>query len=307
VNNIVVPGKGTDSFGSQLIWVSVNTNGWSVHETYRLVWTLGSGDAQYSDANANNNLSEITPFSPGSSGAANAARPGLEMNMPNWFKNTNTPGTSATVHSWSYWTYDANGFRKVTESNKSIQANIILTPENQNFEGDLAKPLSSNINSHNYLTRSGYGLSLNRVHEVNGQINRSHVTVNANMDNMIGTPYIVMSFPEFNYSTGKHPYGSYKIPYSVLTTTYENGQYLLSFPELTDYNGNDEYDKHAHYTPLWLPDGEYTPVTHIGGMWSPIGEMQATITQGTSNAHLGLYSNHITVEGSMYDDMYPNA
>ncbi len=128
------------------------------------------------------------------------------------------------------------------------------------------------------------------------------------MEGVVGEPYAVMTFPEFNYAMQSgQPNASVDCPYVALEASMMITQtHHLFFPTYYDYSSNDPNDAQAHYTPMWLPDGEYTPVTHIGGVWSPIGEMTAVVTQGQCNPAVGLYSNKIIIKGSMYDDMYPN-
>ena len=77
-------------------------------------------------------------------------------------------------------------------------------------------------------------------------------------------------------------------------------------------NSSDVNDKFAHYTPMWLPDGQYTPVTYISGLWTPLGELTATVQQGqysnstTDMNRLHIWSNAIILDGSLYDDLYGN-
>lgn len=317
LDRIIVPGNGT-----QLVWATVNTNGWNANQKYTITWSLdfNHADCVYVDRVDKNNQSALNEFKPGLGGiVTNTARPGFSTDRPATYDKTIQPSkTSNTKFSWEYWTWKENnkydGEFKKQSGKDQMHIAIIMTPEN---ESGLRTYTSGAYGIHNYTTRSGYGLSLHRLYSDlnNGTnpykyewpVNKSHITMNS----ITGKPEVIMTFPEFNYtSTYKSGNGSVQ-DYVTITASPAGSYYSLRLPEYADYTSDDINDKYAHYTPMWLPDGAYKPVTHISGMWTPIGELRATVQQGQYKDardmdYYGIYTNEVVIKGSLYDDLYNN-
>jgi hypothetical protein len=229
------------------------------------------------------------------------------------------PGSYNTAFHWEYWTYENHAFKRNTSGNSFLDITILLKPENSS---GLRTYTSQNpYGFHDYTTRSGYGLSLHTPYastcthtdkggqKHNTNYMKSQITFKSDLTyNLVGTLDAYMIFPEYNYksydSKNEFVSSTHKVLYHKIVIDEKTG--ALKFTEYTDYPSTDENDKFAHYTPVWLPDGEYKPVTHIGGLWTPIGECTAQVRQGDINTYLGIYSNKIIINGSMYDDMYDN-
>jgi hypothetical protein len=320
IDDIIVPGNGT-----QMISTVVNTTNWDANATYTLTWSLDFSETIYVDKDSTNNQSSLNGFKPNTySSVVNTARPGYSTDRPSSYDKTIKPsGTSNTAFYWEYWTWTENsGYNgKFTKQSGSDKMNIVimLTPEN---ESGLRTYTTGAFGMHNYTTRSGYGLSMHRVYDdlsgvyKNGAecmsnkawaVNKSHITLNSN----VGTLEALMTFPEFNYDSTYRAANGAVQNYIKLTAANAGSYYSLTMPQYTDYETDDYNDQFAHYTPMWLPNGEYIPVTHISGVWTPIGELRATVQQGQyTNANdmhkYGVYTNEVVIKGSLFDDLYNN-
>ena len=312
---------------TNLVSATVSTTGWEEGKIYTLVWTLNFDRATFSDKYSNNNRSSVGPINPGAAynNAVNTARPAFSTTQDTRYnKNATVPATSVNTYRWQEWT-SASGL--VTYSTK-MNITLILTPENEN--GLKTKSLSA-YKIPNYVTRAGYGFSINRT---SGDLN--DMTLSRKFSNVslvaanngttaytrnIGNLTAQMTYPEFNYTKmGKSSWTTYSTYYtdSTGTATYTNlatspsGSYwTLRLPSYSDYASSDPYDKYSHYTPMWMPQSNtaYVPVTYFGGLWSPIGEITATVRQGqlTTQAQMdsyGVYTNSYILRGSLYDDLY---
>jgi hypothetical protein len=320
IDDIIVPGNGT-----QMISTVVNTTNWDANATYTLTWSLDFSETIYVDKDSTNNQSSLNGFKPNTySSVVNTARPGYSTDRPSSYDKTIKPsGTSNTAFYWEYWTWTENsGYNgKFTKQSGSDKMNIVimLTPEN---ESGLRTYTTGAFGMHNYTTRSGYGLSMHRVYDdlsgvyKNGAecmsnkawaVNKSHITLNSN----VGTLEALMTFPEFNYDSTYRAANGAVQNYIKLTAANAGSYYSLTMPQYADYETDDYNDQFAHYTPMWLPNGEYIPVTHISGVWTPIGELRATVQQGqytsASDMHkYGVYTNEVVIKGSLFDDLYNN-
>jgi hypothetical protein len=242
---------------------------------------------------------------------ANTARHDYSLNRPSDYnKNTKPNTTSTSVYSWEQWKWENGEYVKLS-SNDQLNITLILKPENEN---GLRTYTVGAFGMHNYTTRSGYGLS---IHSTFSDLNLPNQMSNVNTNNAsAGTLFGLMTFPEFNYSS---QYISSNSSVNQKYTTLEIGDpevvngktlYRLCMQDC-GITSSDPNDSFAHYTPMWLPDGKYVPVTYFGGLWTPLGEMTATVQQGqyTTEAEMNtfkIYTNHVTIDGSMYDDLYPN-
>ena len=313
LTDVIVPGGSTGTPGTQMIYTVVDTTNWDANATYTLTWSLDFSKSLYVDSDSTNNTSSLNSFKPNTySAVVNTARPGYSTDRPSSYdKDIDPMSTSNTAFNWEYWTWnEKNGyngvFSKQTGSDK-MNIVIMLTPEN---ESGLRTYTTGALGMHNYTTRSGYGLSMHRVYNdltASWPVNKSHLTVKST----VGTLEALMTFPEFNYnSTYKSANGTVQ-EYVKLTAANAGSYYSLTMPQYTDYETDDYNDQFAHYTPMWLPNGEYIPVTHISGLWTPIGELRATVQQGqytdlSNMQKFGIYTNEIIIKGSLFDDLYNN-
>lgn len=301
-DDIIVPANGT-----QLVYEVVPGDKLNSSKEYTITWTLTP--INFFDVSYDDNVSSLIPFKLDNNvKIANTARPDYSLNRPSDYnKNTKPDTTSTTVYSWEQWKWEDGKYVKVS-SNDQLNITLILKPENEN---GLRTYTVGAFGMHNYTTRSGYGLS---IHSQFSDLNLPYQTSNVHTNNTLdGSLFAVMTFPEFNYSSKYiSANGTSEQEYTTLNVSPIAGQnaYRLSIPRTDDYS-MDENDKVAHYTPMWLPDGKYTPVTHFGGLWTPLGEMTATVQQGqyTSETDMNkfkIYTNYVIIDGSMYDDLYPN-
>lgn len=304
-HDIIVPGNGT-----QLIWATVDTAGWQKNNKYELEWYLVF-PSNYDDKVQANNQSKLKEFNPETQAVvANTARPDFSTTEPSNPSTVSPYNSSNTKFKWEYWTWNFTNstFNKVTDGDM-MSITIILKPEN---ESGLRTYEFGAFNMHNYTTRSGYGLSL---HSIFNDCTLGNKFSNITANSTTGTLEAVMTFPEFNYADQD----SYDTARGALNQYYTTLQVIgtgktrsLMFQQYTDLKTEDEKDKLAHYTPMWLPDGKYVPVTYVSGLWTPLGEMRATVQQGefgTSESNMnkfGIYTNMIIIKGSLYDDLYNN-
>lgn len=327
VEDIVVPGNGT-----QMISAVVSTaddksttskdETWSNLKTYTLTWSLDFSDSAYVDKDTRNNQSSLNSFKPNTySSVVNTARPGYSTTRPSDYnKDADILSTSNTAFTWEYWVWnERSGYNGTFDSDLStteidpvrgsdkMNIVILLTPENAS---GLRTYTTGAFGFHNYTTRSGYGLSMHRTYDdMTGEwaAKKSHITLSSN----VGTLEALMMFPEFNYKDTYDTSTGTTQKYKKLTVASAGTYYSLTMPQYTDYETDDRNDQFAHYTPMWLPNGEYKPVTHVSGMWTPIGELRATIQQGQYTSvkdmnKYGIYTNEIIIKGSLYDDLYNN-
>lgn len=305
---IIVPAHGT-----QLVSATIPSSPYGksldINKEYTITWTLTV--TGFVDANENDNVSSLNPFKPNQYvRIANTARPDYSLNRPSDYDKNKKPSTTSTsVYSWEQWKWE-NGEYVKASSDDQLNITLILKPENEN---GLRTYTVGAFGMHNYTTRSGYGLS---IHSTFSDLNLPNQMSNVNTNNAsAGTLFGLMTFPEFNYSSQYISSNSiFNQDYTTLEITPEvvNGKTLYRL-RMQDCGiiSSDPNDSLAHYTPMWLPDGKYVPVTYFGGLWTPLGEMTATVQQGqyTTEAEMNtfkIYTNHVTIDGSMYDDLYPN-
>lgn len=304
---VIIPGApAAGEKALQLVWANVPALNLSASKQYVITWSLVYGaDHVYNDTNLNNNSSSLNAFTPGTSSMNNpVTRPGYQTNPDADYKKDTAPDANFNVtYHWEYWEYVNNNFVH-RSSDDMLDITLLLKPENEN--GLRTYTTDNKFGFHDYTTRSGYGLSLHSFYNSNCTHTDTHA--HAHKDYMYsqlkynstwGTLDAYMVFPEYNYQSMK----SNKVLYHKITID-SNG--ALRFTPYDDYQSDDINDKYAHYTPMWLPDGEYKPVTHISGMWTPLGELSATVQHGTINDTLKIRTNHIWIKGSMYDDLYGN-
>ena len=115
------------------------------------------------------------------------------------------------------------------------------------------------------VTKSGYGVK---------------VLVNADLG-FTGTPYAtgtqnaVTYFPEFYYGT-----------YWRLLDHDGSGHYQFRV------NPYSTYGHRVHFTPIWMPDGQYVACTWVLDAWTPAGMLS------------GNYWDGVTISGNLWDDWH---
>lgn len=241
-------------------------------------------------------------------------------NRPSWYNslstknvvNGNTDVRSSslytddvkTVAGWSYWTYQNNRFRRVTES-ANLQTAAWLSVANKY------------VNGNQYKMRSGYGLTL----KTRGDILATDKVKQSCTVSQSGFVF----FPEFMYTASTDsirdrynklaPYylkqssnafedttGFKRIPMTAdgkfKADTVNNGVFgtfaslaPIQFSTEMQLPLNTTNEQVVHYTPLWMPDGDYKVLVYLSDAWTP-GGMLSGYT----------FSNAITIEGDMLDD-----
>lgn len=127
----------------------------------------------------------------------------------------------------------------------SLSADMKLSPDDKNptANGDVMK--------------SGYGVN---------------VLVNARMSStnygaVTGAQNAISYFPEFYY----------KIYWRLLDMT--SAGYRSEFQFKT--NPYSTYGKRVHFSPIWMPDGEYKVYTYLFDAWTPTGELKMNLASQT--------------------------
>lgn len=113
--------------------------------------------------------------------------------------------------------------------------------------------------------KSGYGVS----QTVNGSISSNQSTAVTQPQNAVSY------FPEFEYET-----------YWRLLERMGSGRFEFQ------KNNYSTYKNRTHFTPIWMPDGNYTVNTWLIDGWTPDGMLSANLTDS------------LTIRGSLWDDWH---
>lgn len=116
--------------------------------------------------------------------------------------------------------------------------------------------------------KSGYGI--NQITTANVSTNQSSAVTDAQT--------AVTYFPEFRYQT-----------YWRLLERTSSG-YSVKF-EFTK-NKYSTYSRRTHFTPIWMPDGNYTPYTYLIDCWTPDGMLSVNLTDS------------VTISGNLWSDWH---
>ena len=116
--------------------------------------------------------------------------------------------------------------------------------------------------------KSGYGVNVNvsPYYQAFGYCTSNDFTT---------TPYVIATFPEFNYQT-----------YNRLLDR------ATSAPMQLRTNDWSQYNHRVHFTPLWYPDGIYRVKAQLLSVWTPVGEIRLDT------------SGYVVINGNLYDDYY---
>ena len=120
-----------------------------------------------------------------------------------------------------------------------------------------------------WTTRSGYGL--------NTEVSVGLSATNSAM--VVGDTKVNVYYPEHNYSTNASSSDMLEL---------SGGKYVFKVND-GSLNGS-----RYHATPLWFPDGSYSLKYHVYDKWCPAGMLT------------GYTYASVTIDGSMYDDLYTN-
>lgn len=115
------------------------------------------------------------------------------------------------------------------------------------------------------VTKSGYGVK-----------QRARGTVTRGGDAAVtGVQNAVTYFPEFYYGT-----------YWRLLDGDGGGNFTFKA------NPYSTYENRVHFTPIWMPDGEYVAKTWMLDAWTPVGML------------CGTFSDSVTISGNLWDDWH---
>ena len=259
---------------SQLAWVRWTTP--STPQTMTIhVTASGSGSASNGTVNATIvDLSGHDPPDPNADDRNNAFSP---SSIPN-----NTQKTSSSWSIWrpvwhAYWVWVPDWVWVGNSTNShwvdngqwvdhgwwdftcdhysaSLSATMSITPDGKD------PTASGNV------MKSGYG------------INQSTTTsVSTNQFSAVtGAQTAVTYFPEFRYKTY----------WRLLEQTESGFNARFEFAR----NHYSTYDRRTHFTPIWMPDGNYTPYTYLEDCWTPAGMLSMNLTDS------------VTIRGNLWSD-----
>ena len=182
-----------------------------------------------------------------------------ERTAPSWFVRTDPPsgnGGLPSSLSWTEYVYE-NG--RIIEKYRTVSVSFGTLGVRAHTETGAGLP-----DGH---VRSGYALSLDAKTELSGDPGDGSVT---------GVQYARALFPEYMYLTETGKYA-----------TLELSTDRLVFP------GTHSGRTNAHFTPVWMPDGEYTVRVEATDCWTPAGCIGVCANAGG-----------VTLDGSVYDDRY---
>ena len=116
--------------------------------------------------------------------------------------------------------------------------------------------------------KSGYGVNI----EVESRVSTNQSSA------VSKTPNAVSYFPEFNYDT-----------YWRLLDRMRTGSYSEFEFKRNEYS---TYNNRTHFTPIWMPDGEYEVNTWLIDYWTPTGMLSLNLTDS------------LTVRGNLWQDWH---
>jgi len=190
--------------------------------------------------------------------------PSYSSSVPNTYVKTEIPAGTSSSASWSQYAYENGRFVKHTYGLKIADSGLIISPES------VAK--ASLVNG-KWKMKSGYGFLIEYKLNITGVVGCE----TPGTDSYIESGDVTALYPEFNYSdaTGKCSTLKWVSGKAVLT---ENGPLN---------------NKRIHLIPVWFPNGEYRIAVKVKRICTPVGTINGIV-----------WSNPITIDGSMYDDWY---
>lgn len=129
-------------------------------------------------------------------------------------------------------------------------------------------PDAKNPTAFSKIMKSGYGI--NQTVAANVSTNQSSAVTDAQN--------AVTYFPEFQYKTY----------WRLLERTSRGYSSKFEFAS----NKYSTYKRRTHFTPIWMPDGNYTPYTWLIDCWTPDGMLSMNLTDS------------VNIQGSLWDDWH---
>lgn len=118
------------------------------------------------------------------------------------------------------------------------------------------------------IIKSGYGVNI-----------KVHTTTSTNQSSAVtGSQTAVSYFPEFYYRT-----------YWRLLERMSTGMGVEYQFKSNEYS---TYGRRTHFTPIWMPDGNYTVYTYVMDCWTPDGMLSANLTSS------------VQIRGNLWDDWH---
>ena len=180
--------------------------------------------------------------------------------------NAVTPYSSAGSASWVEWQYTNGSFSRVTYG-LQLNSNPVLIPD--------SKVASNQYQNGYWYMRSGYGYSINQT----TSITTTQGDASPPTSSYTSAQRSQALFPEFMYNDDIN--GEFADLQLV-----NNSFQFISNPNTTD-------NSRLHFSPLWMPDGDYIVKTRLYDLWTPAGMVE------------GHYlTPPIEINGSAYDDFY---
>lgn len=252
---VVVPANGRN-----LVWFT-----WYVPEeaagTYVYLKGTVNSSGAYSELDLTNNSNESSVWVTAKP-VMEAADPGYSETVPAGYQGKTANPAAAGQKTWNVWEYENGALVIKSYGARLTCVRAEITP---------ASGTGAYQQSGKWYMGSGYGYSLTyepRITAVSG--------CQAADDSMVtGVQNATARYKEYNYALGAG---------KCTTLECDSGAFLFTA------NGEGE---RLHYTPVWLPDGEYAVNVDAGECWTPAGRLRGTVV-----------TNAIVIEGSMYDDYY---
>ena len=191
----------------------------------------------------------------------------LEKKAPDSFVRTTTVPTNTaqnrTSVTWEQWVWRDDAFHKLTRTaSLSAAASLSLDPHAgyKSSEGGIP------------VTRSGYAL--------NAVVTAGHTTAPA--EAVTNVQRCDALFREFNFQR--------------LNNCFKTLEPITAGPSGARFefspNNQSLYGCRAHFTPIWMPDGEYAVSFLVTDYWTPAGMLS------------GYVQDRVIIDGSMNDDWY---
>ena len=179
-----------------------------------------------------------------------------------------TQRTSAEWGVWSpwwhsYWVWTGYGWVDMgwwefdyNRYTANLTASMNITPD------------AKNPTATGKIMKSGYGI--NQVVTVNISTNQSSA--------VIGVQNVMTYFPEFGYNNY----------WRILDMTQSGLSSNFEFKP----NQYSTYNRRTHFTPIWMPDGNYTAYTWVFDCWTPVGMLSSNLTDS------------LTISGNLWSDWH---
>lgn len=261
---IVVP-KGEKN----LVWFKWTVPAAAAGCTMYITGTANPGGALGENDMSNNTVQMTVPVVAGK--IYTATDPVYADSVPAAYQSKSPSPYSSNSLTWSVWEYSGGSFVKKTYVCSLGSSGAEITPD--------SSVKSAYRKNGVWYMKSGYGFTLTYTPALTALSGTPVPTTSMTT----GVQTAVARFREFNYETAEGRCrtldvisGRAYLPYNAASRTQ------------TVTGG-----KRIHYTPVWLPDGDYVVNVDVADLWTPAGEIRGTVQ-----------SNAVKIEGSMYEDFY---